>query len=91
MIALNFFLSRKLEGFQSSNKPQIDPMVVCPAIRSNIETHESLLEGYTASDAVLSVKQTKHAIELLNASYSEHGCTSFTKAEVKAAEVKETK
>ena len=89
MIALNFFLSHKLEGFQSSNKQQIDPMVVCPAIQSNIDTHESLLEGYTARDAVVSMKQTKRAIELLNASYSEHGCTSFTKAVVN--EVKEAK
>jgi len=85
-VGLNFFLASKIEGFQTGQKDQIDTMVVCPAIRANIENHETLLEGYTARDASMSIKQTKRAIELLNDSYSNYGCKTVQKAKAEEAE-----
>jgi len=74
----NFFLASKVEGFQSGGKKLFDPLIACPAIRSSINNHETLLEGYVARDAVMSIKGTKHAIELLNTSYIDHECATIS-------------
>ena len=74
----NYFHPFKVEGFQSGNN-LFDPLVACPAIRNTLDNHEVLLEGYTERDAVVSIKNTKDVMKLLNASYKEHGCEDVLK------------
>jgi hypothetical protein len=84
MAAWHYFRSFRVEGFQQSEKMFFDPLVACPAIRNGISSHKSLLEEYIATDAVVSIRGAKHAIELLTESYSDHNCESIPITEVKA-------
>lgn len=80
MVIFNFFLASKLEGFVSGEVNLSDPLVVCPALRKTINVHESLIEGFTASGAVVSLESSKHAIQLLNEAYSKNGCETASTA-----------
>jgi hypothetical protein len=70
----NYYLASKIEGFQSGDKNLFDPLVACPALRTSIDSHKTLLEGFTTRDAVNSMEQAKQVLELLSASYTKHGC-----------------
>ena len=85
MAAWHYFRSFRVEGFQANEKMMFDPLVACPAIRHGISNHKDLLEGYIANDAVISIRGTKHAIELLTASYNDHECDTIPNTDTKPA------
>jgi len=77
-IAAWHLLPMQREGFEPG-KRKIDPLIACPAIQRNIDSHKEYLEEYTAKSALIGVSRTNHALELFTNSYKENDCETILK------------